>query len=86
MLVVEGTPLVSAHKTHSWLSQVGFCTAAIFICYADRSNVSTAIIEMSKRYDWDQARAVVVAVVFDMTTSIYHINYIFFTFATTWSF
>lgn len=45
------------HRIHCHLStQVGFCTAAIFICYADRSNISTAIIEMSKRYDWDQVQ------------------------------
>lgn len=28
--------------------------AAIFICYADRSNISTAIIPMATQYGWDK--------------------------------
>lgn len=44
----------------SWPVLVGMCTVAILICYADRSNISTAIIAMAADYSWDEAEKGVV--------------------------
>ena len=30
---------------------------AIFVCYADRSNISTAIIPMAKDFGWDKIQS-----------------------------
>lgn len=40
---------------YSWRWVLALCTAAIFICYADRSNISVAIVEMSREFSWDEA-------------------------------
>jgi ACS family sodium-dependent inorganic phosphate cotransporter len=37
------------------LPQVALAAAGIVICYADRSNMSTAIIPMSQDLGWDKA-------------------------------
>lgn len=29
---------------------------SVLICYADRSNISTAIISMAEQYDWDAGK------------------------------
>lgn len=39
----------------SWQWILSLCTIAIFICYADRSNISVAILEMAKQFKWDEA-------------------------------
>ena len=42
-------------KPSSWQYVLALCTIAIFICYADRSNISVAILEMAKDFEWDEA-------------------------------
>jgi ACS family sodium-dependent inorganic phosphate cotransporter len=37
-----------------WISLTVLAALAIFVCYADRSNISTAIIPMSKEFGWDK--------------------------------
>ena len=37
-----------------WFTLTLLAAAAIFICYADRSNISTAIIPMAKEFGWDK--------------------------------
>jgi len=36
---------------------VALCAASVVICYADRSNMSTAILPMSEQFGWDKVRA-----------------------------
>jgi MFS family permease len=38
-----------------WKWTVALSTVAILICYADRSNVSVAILEMARQFDWDDS-------------------------------
>ena len=49
------TPVSLQAPATNWTWIIGLCTVAILICYADRSNVSVAILEMAKQYDWDEA-------------------------------
>ena len=37
-----------------WFKLTVLTAVAIFICYADRSNISTAIIPMAQQYGWDK--------------------------------
>lgn len=37
----------------SWQYVLGLSTLAIFICYADRSNISVAILTMAQQFEWD---------------------------------
>jgi len=37
-----------------WIPLTLLAAAAIFVCYADRSNISTAIIPMARQYHWDK--------------------------------
>jgi ACS family sodium-dependent inorganic phosphate cotransporter len=37
-----------------WITLTALAAAAIFVCYADRSNISTAIIPMAKAFSWDK--------------------------------
>lgn len=37
-----------------WQYVVALATVAIFICYADRSNISVAILEMARQFEWDE--------------------------------
>lgn len=34
--------------------QVALCTLGIVICYADRSNISTAVLPMAQQFGWDK--------------------------------
>jgi hypothetical protein len=45
---------VQLPKPSSWVYILALCTLAIFICYADRSNISIAILEMAKQFEWDE--------------------------------
>ena len=38
----------------SWPLLVGLCALSVVICYADRSNISTAILPMSEAFGWDK--------------------------------
>ncbi|KAG2491886.1 hypothetical protein HYH03_009838 [Edaphochlamys debaryana] len=38
-----------------WEYLVALCTLSIVICYADRSNISTAILPMAQQFGWDKA-------------------------------
>jgi hypothetical protein len=38
-----------------WQYTLALATVAIFICYADRSNISVAILEMQKQFGWDES-------------------------------
>ena len=40
--------------SNDWVTLTGLAALAIFICYADRSNISTAIIPMAKQFSWDK--------------------------------
>ncbi|KAK9828817.1 hypothetical protein WJX72_002260 [[Myrmecia] bisecta] len=40
----------------SWQVLVAMVTASVVICYADRSNISTAILPMSEQYGWDKGQ------------------------------
>jgi hypothetical protein len=33
---------------------VALCTLGIVICYADRSNISTAVLPMAQEFGWDK--------------------------------
>jgi hypothetical protein len=35
------------------VAQVALAAISVLICYADRSNISTAIISMAEQYQWD---------------------------------
>ena len=37
-----------------WITLTALAAAAIFVCYADRSNISTAIIPMAEAFSWDK--------------------------------
>ena len=39
-----------------WIPLTLPAAAAIFVCYADRSNISTAIIPMARQYHWIRSR------------------------------
>lgn len=39
---------------NDWQTLTFLAALAIFICYADRSNISTAIIPMAKQFSWDK--------------------------------
>ena len=41
----------------SWPLLVGMCAFSVVICYADRANISTAILPMSEAFGWDKASA-----------------------------
>jgi Major Facilitator Superfamily len=51
----SGIVTTQAPPPSSWQWILALCTAAIFICYADRSNISVAILEMSKDFNWDES-------------------------------
>jgi sugar phosphate permease len=38
-----------------WRVLVALCTLSVVICYADRSNISTAILPMAVHFGWDKA-------------------------------
>lgn len=38
----------------SWQYLVAMCTLSVVICYADRSNISTALLAMALEFDWDK--------------------------------
>ncbi len=38
-----------------WRVMVALATASVVICYADRSNISTAILPMAEHFHWDKA-------------------------------
>lgn len=40
----------------SWQLLVGMCAISVVICYADRSNISTAILPMAESFGWDKVR------------------------------
>ncbi|PNW72266.1 hypothetical protein CHLRE_16g675300v5 [Chlamydomonas reinhardtii] len=48
----------------SWPWLVALCTLGIVICYADRSNISTAVLPMAQQFGWDKAYQGVVLSVF----------------------
>lgn len=48
-----------------WVKIVALCTLAILICYADRSNISVAIVPMSEEFTWsDSYKGTVLSVFF----------------------
>ena len=55
--VLSGAPAVEAPAgpDYSWRWILAMTTAAIFICYADRSNISVAILEMANEFKWDES-------------------------------
>jgi hypothetical protein len=38
----------------TWRYLVGLCAVSVVICYADRSNISTAILPMAEQFGWDK--------------------------------
>jgi ACS family sodium-dependent inorganic phosphate cotransporter len=38
-----------------WQYTLALATIAIFICYADRSNISVAILDMAKQFGWGES-------------------------------
>ena len=42
----------------SWQLLVGLCALSVVICYADRSNISTAILPMAASFGWDKVSRV----------------------------
>lgn len=38
-----------------WQYLVGLCALSVVICYADRSNISTAVLPMAEQFGWDKA-------------------------------
>lgn len=42
----------------SWQLLVGLCALSVVICYADRSNISTAILPMAASFGWDKVMRV----------------------------
>lgn len=46
---------VGSSNDGSWKVLVGLCSLAVVICYADRSNISTAILPMAADFGWDKA-------------------------------
>lgn len=42
-------------EENRWQYLVALATISVLICYADRSNISTAILPMSEQYGWDKA-------------------------------
>lgn len=39
----------------NWQYLVALCAMSVVICYADRSNISTAILPMAEQFHWDKA-------------------------------
>ncbi|KAJ9521589.1 hypothetical protein QJQ45_008921 [Haematococcus lacustris] len=39
----------------SWKYLVALCAISVVICYADRSNISTAVLPMAEHFGWDKA-------------------------------
>jgi len=39
----------------TWQALVFLCSVGIMICYADRSNISTAILPMADQFGWDKS-------------------------------
>jgi hypothetical protein len=56
-LARTGRPALPGHwpPSPSWQWVLGLCTVAILICYADRTNISVAIVAMARDYGWDEA-------------------------------
>eukprot|EP00798_Chlamydomonas_sp_ICE-L_P009629 gene9629-7543_t len=44
----------SPDKGTSWQYLVAMCAISVVICYADRSNLSTAVLPMSEEFGWDK--------------------------------
>ena len=51
---VESTRRMSSTDEVTWKRLTTLAACAIAICYADRSNISTAIIAMGREYAWDK--------------------------------
>ena len=47
----------SGDGKNDWLTLTFLAAVAIFVCYADRSNISTAIIPMAKDFGWDKIQS-----------------------------
>ncbi|KAG2453915.1 hypothetical protein HYH02_002118 [Chlamydomonas schloesseri] len=60
----EGGPDGPTPPGFSWPWLVALCTLGIVICYADRSNISTAVLPMAQQFGWDKAYQGVVLSVF----------------------
>jgi hypothetical protein len=37
-----------------WQYLVALCAISVVICYADRSNISTAVLPMAEQFNWDK--------------------------------
>ncbi|KAF8063765.1 PHT4 [Scenedesmus sp. PABB004] len=52
---LPGAPGGGEPGNPSWLTLVLVAAAGVVICYADRSNMSTAILPMAEAFNWDKA-------------------------------
>ncbi|KAF8061950.1 AMY1.2 [Scenedesmus sp. PABB004] len=54
--VAAPLPAASAARNlgSHWVKVVGVCAFAAFLCYLDRTNISTAIVPMAEQYGWDK--------------------------------
>jgi ACS family sodium-dependent inorganic phosphate cotransporter len=50
-----GTTAAATATTERWRTAAACCAFAVATCYADRSNVSTAIVAMKDAFEWDRA-------------------------------
>mmetsp|Transcript_25907 Transcript_25907/g.66670 ORF Transcript_25907/g.66670 Transcript_25907/m.66670 type:complete len:585 (+) Transcript_25907:161-1915(+) len=55
MSAVSSEEVVDAKEDMSWKLLVALCSVGILICYADRSNIATAILPMAKDFHWDKS-------------------------------
>ncbi len=51
---IDKLSLSPQDKMPSWWILIGLCAASVVICYADRSNISTAILPMAETFGWDK--------------------------------
>jgi ACS family sodium-dependent inorganic phosphate cotransporter len=53
---MEQLPATAATKEagSSWIRVVGVCAFASFLCYLDRTNISTAIVPMAEQFGWSK--------------------------------
>lgn len=50
-----GAPAEGGAGGGGWRYLVALCALSVVICYADRSNISTAIVPMAAQFGWDKA-------------------------------
>ncbi len=49
-------------SNQNWVYLVALCALSVVVCYADRSNISTAVLPMAEQFNWDKVRRQALAI------------------------